>query len=48
MVPIRSPISRPKITKYRPVVITEGRMVCTQIREKRSTSLVRMVSKVTQ
>lgn len=39
MVPMRLPIKVPKIKKYKPVVMTGGKMVCIQIRMKRRTSL---------
>ena len=45
MSPICEPIRLPKITKYKDMVTTGGMMVCTQMRAKRSTSLITMALK---
>ena len=39
MVPMRLPSTEPKIRKYRLEVMTEGRNVCTHMRNNRTTSL---------
>ena len=43
MVPMRLPMSLPKIRKYSVIVIADGSSVCGQMRRMRATSRARMV-----